>query len=42
VYDPVTDSTGVRCTVPDYQVSILGKRTSDGFANRPFDNVGVQ
>jgi hypothetical protein len=33
---------GVRCTLPDYMVSVFGRRASDGFANRPFDNAGVQ
>jgi nitrogen regulatory protein PII-like uncharacterized protein len=42
VYDAQTNPNGVRCTLPDYMVSIFGHRGSDGFANRPFDNVGVQ
>ncbi|WP_394777743.1 DUF6351 family protein [Undibacterium sp.] len=42
VYDPVTNPGGVRCTIQDALVSILGKRASDGFANRPYDNAGVQ
>ena len=33
---------GVRCTLQDYMVSVFGRRAKDGFANRPFDNVGVQ
>lgn len=33
---------GVRCTAQDYVAAILGKRTADGFANRPYSNVGVQ
>jgi hypothetical protein len=33
---------GVRCTLTDYMVSVFGRRASDGFANRPYDNVGVQ
>jgi len=41
MYDPVTNPTGTRCTLQDYQVAIFGKRP-DGFANRPYDNVGVQ
>ena len=41
MYDPVTNPTGERCTMQDYQVALFGKRP-DGFANRPFDNVGVQ
>jgi len=42
VYDPQTNPDGVRCTLPDYMVSIFGRRSSDDFANRPYDNVGVQ
>lgn len=42
MYDPVKNPTGVRCTLQDYQVAIFGKRQQDGFANRPYDNVGVQ
>lgn len=42
VYDTQTNPAGVRCTVTDYQSSIFGHRNSDGFANRPLDNVGVQ
>lgn len=33
---------GVRCTAQDYIAAILGKRPTDGFANRPYSNVGVQ
>jgi hypothetical protein len=42
VYNATTNRTGARCTLPDYMVSIFGHRASDGFANRPYDNVGVQ
>src|SRR3954471_10953596 len=42
VYNAQTNRGGVRCTLPDYMASIYGRRASDGFANRPFDNVGVQ
>ncbi len=53
VYDPSTNPGGVRCTLQDYQVAIWGHRPRSvwtaaersagaGFANRPFDNVGVQ
>lgn len=40
-YDNETNPNGVRCTIHDYMVAITGRR-SDGFANRPLDNVGVQ
>ncbi len=42
VYNASTNPAGVRCTVQDYGASIWGKRASDGFANRPYDNVGIQ
>ena len=53
VYDAQTNPTGVRCTLQDYGVAIWGRRPAAawgpveqrigrGFANRPFDNVGVQ
>jgi hypothetical protein len=40
-YDPQTNPDGVRCTLADYMVNVMGKRP-DGFAGRPLDNVGVQ
>lgn len=36
-----SNTKGARCTLQDYQKSIFGLR-SDGFANRAYDNVGVQ
>jgi hypothetical protein len=42
VYDPQTNPTGVRCSLADYMVNVFGVRSQDGFANRPFSNVGVQ
>lgn len=42
VYDPETNPAGARCTLQDYQVALFGRRAADGFANRPYDNVGVQ
>lgn len=42
VYDAQTNPDGVRCTVQDYQAAVFGHRDTDGFANRPYDNVGVQ
>lgn len=41
-YHPEDNPDGVRCNVPDYQVSLFGRRKADGFANRAWDNVGVQ
>ena len=42
VYNASTNPHGVRCTLQDYMVNLFGRRPSDGFANRPFDNVGIQ
>lgn len=53
VYNAMTNPSGARCTLQDYQVAIWGtrprsvwtaaeKRIGHGFANRPFDDVGVQ
>ena len=41
-YDPETNPDGARCTIQDYQVAVWGRRPQDGFANRAYDNVGVQ
>lgn len=42
VYDAETNPEGVRCSLQDYMVSVLGRRKKDGFAGKPWDNVGVQ
>ena len=42
VYNAHTNPHGVRCTVQDYMASIFGLRPTDGFANYPYDNTGVQ
>jgi hypothetical protein len=41
VFDPLTNPNGVRCTLQDYEVAQWGTG-ADGYANRPYDNVGVQ
>lgn len=52
-YDPVRNPSGARCTMQDHMTSIFGARPADswdeveqslgrGFANREFDNTGVQ
>lgn len=41
-YHPVLNPKGCRATVQDFQKAIWGLRSSDGFAKRPLDNVGVQ
>ncbi len=40
-WDPVTNPTGTRCTIQDYQKAMFGVGP-DGKAPRPLDNVGVQ
>ena len=42
VYNPVTNPGGVRCTIQDYQERVYGHRATDGFANQPMDNTGLQ
>jgi Tannase-like family of unknown function (DUF6351) len=42
VFDPVTNPKGVRCTLQDGNVNILGIDPATGFAYRPVTNVGVQ
>src|SRR3954451_10724835 len=41
-YNAKTNKHGVRCTLQDYTINVVGHRAKDGFANRPFDNVGIQ
>src|SRR5258706_148390 len=41
-YDPVSNPTGARPTVFDWQRNAYGLDPETGFARRPFDNVGVQ
>jgi len=40
-YDALTNPSGVRCTLQDYQVNQVGRRP-DGFANGRVDTEGVQ
>jgi hypothetical protein len=53
VYDPVNNPDGVRCSLQDFMVNVLGRRGPEvwtsveqqlgrGFAGKPWDNVGVQ
>ena len=53
VYDPQNNPRGARCTLQDYASNIFGRRSTSvwspverrirtGFANRPYDNTGVQ
>lgn len=41
-WDEEANPSGVRCALADYMVNVLGRRSEDGYANRPIDNVGVQ
>ena len=41
-YNAKTNPHGVRCTLQDYTINVVGPRKKDGFANRPFDNVGIE
>lgn len=53
VYHPQENPDGARCTVQDYMRAVFGRREHTlwgaqersigrGFANRPYDNIGVQ
>jgi hypothetical protein len=42
VFDENTNPGGVRCSLQDYMVNLFGRRAEDGYAQRPFDNVGIQ
>lgn len=42
VYDPEANPDGVRCTLQDAVVNLMGVDPATGFARRPLDNVGVQ
>jgi hypothetical protein len=42
IYHPETNPDGVRCTLQDAMVNVMGIDPTTGFANRPVDNVGVQ
>src|SRR5690606_38227926 len=37
-----TNTTGVRCSVYDHAVNLLGRDPATGYARRPLDNVGIQ
>lgn len=42
IYDPVTNPTGVRCSLQDHVIKQLGVDPETGFARGIYDNVGVQ
>lgn len=42
VYDPVSNPSGLRCTLQDANRNQMGTDPETGFAERPLDNVGVQ
>ena len=41
-YHPVTNRTGARPTIFDLNVNVYGRDPVTGFAQRPYDNTGVQ
>ena len=41
-YHPVSNPTGARPTIFDLNVNVYGRDPATGFANRPYDNTGVQ
>ena len=41
-YDAESNPDGVRCTLQDWWVNVLGRNAETGLANRPIGNVGVQ
>jgi len=41
-YNATSNPKGVRCDLQDYMINVFGPRASDGYANEPFDNVGIQ
>lgn len=41
-YDPITNPTGARCSVQDYQAAIWGHSGPGNAAPLPYDNTGVQ
>ncbi|MBA3542508.1 MAG: hypothetical protein H0T79_23030 [Deltaproteobacteria bacterium] len=42
VYHPITNPTGVRCTLADHNVNLVGAKAATGFARSFYDNTGVQ
>jgi len=42
IFDPLTNPSGVRCTLWDNMVNVYGKDPNTGYARRTLDNVGVQ
>ena len=42
IFNPLSNPTGVRCTLWDNMVNVYGKDPSTGYARRTLDNTGVQ
>jgi hypothetical protein len=42
IYDRIANPKGVRCDIYDSEVNQFGRDARTGFANHPFDNIGVQ
>ncbi|MDB5868358.1 MAG: hypothetical protein JWP96_690, partial [Polaromonas sp.] len=41
-YHPVNNPTGARPTIFDLNINVYGRNPATGFAQRPYDNLGVQ
>jgi hypothetical protein len=42
LYDPVSNRSGVRCTLADNMVNVYGYDAATRFGRRPYDNTGIQ
>jgi hypothetical protein len=42
LYNPITNPHGVRCSMKDYHINVIGVRPQDGFTYQVFDSVGLQ
>jgi hypothetical protein len=42
LYNPVTNPHGVRCSMKDYHINVIGTRPEDHFTYQVFDSVGLQ
>jgi hypothetical protein len=38
----LSNLTGIRCTLQDFNIAVFGQRDATGYAKTPHDNVGVQ
>ena len=42
IFDPLSNPTGVRCTLWDNMINIYGADPETGYARRTYDNTGIQ